>query len=187
MSPTTLRQGFRLFNRYMVLLWRLGLGRWLNALPEAFGRYMVISHVGRRTGARRRTPVNYAIADGDVYCVAGFGPGSDWYRNLKANPMVEVWLPDGWWDGLATDESDAPDRLSLVRRVLIASGFASRAAGIDPAMVSDAELGAATRDYRLIRIHRTVPRTGNDGPGDLAWMWPLATAAMVLLRPRRRK
>jgi hypothetical protein len=68
-----LRQGFKHFNRFMMLMWRLGLGPWVNAWPEVGGRIMVITHTGRKTGIRRRTPVNYTIADGEVYCTSGFG------------------------------------------------------------------------------------------------------------------
>lgn len=174
-----LRQGFRSFNRFMLLLWRLGLGGWVNGWPSVGGRIMVLSHRGRKTGLLRRTPVNYAIVDGEVYCVAGFGAGTDWYRNLMARPDVEVWLPDGWWAGQAEDVSDALGRLQVLRQVLIASGFAARLAGINPQTLNDEALHAATQGYRLVHIRRTEARTGPDGPGDLAWVWP----AIVFLLP----
>lgn len=81
----SLRQGFKYFNRFMMLLWRLGLGSWINAWPEVGGRIMVITHIGRKTGIRRHTPVNYTIADGEVYCTAALGSISDWYRNIMLN------------------------------------------------------------------------------------------------------
>jgi hypothetical protein len=34
---------------------------------------MVIRHKGRKSGKVRYTPVNYALADGCVYAIAGFG------------------------------------------------------------------------------------------------------------------
>jgi hypothetical protein len=88
-----LQQGFKHFNRGMLALWRLGLGPWLSAWPEVGGQILVISHTGRVSGLKRRTPLNYAIVDGEVYIAAGFGSRSDWYRNLKVNPSLEVWLP----------------------------------------------------------------------------------------------
>jgi deazaflavin-dependent oxidoreductase (nitroreductase family) len=180
-----LRQFFKYFNRYMLLLWRLGLGRWMSLWPEGFGQYMVITHTGRKTGLRRQTPVNYAEVCGDVYCVAGFGPVSDWYRNLKANPRVEVWLPYGWWEGTAEEVTGTEGRIPILREVIIGSGFAGRAAGLDPFRMSDEALDYATADYRLIRIRREAPRTGKDGPGDLAWVWPLATMLLLPLVFRR--
>jgi deazaflavin-dependent oxidoreductase (nitroreductase family) len=186
-----LRQGFRYFNRFMLLVWRTGLGPWLNAWPAVFGRYMVLTHTGRKTGARRRTPVNYASVDGDLYCVAGFGRIADWYRNLIANPAVEVWLPDGWWNGTAEEVVDPPARLRLLRQVLIDSGFAAYASGLDPRGMTDEQLDRATGAYRLMRIRRASPRTGPGGPGDLAWVWPAAAhlllAALVLQSMRRKR
>lgn len=186
-----LRQGFRYFNKFMLLMWRLGLSRW-GMRNQYSGWIMVIIHTGRKSGLRRRTPVNYAIVGGDIYCTAGFGALADWYRNLVANPQVEVWLPDGWWAGSATDVTmwPAEQRLPVLRQVLINSGFAAYAAGIDPRHLSDAELAEVTAAYKLIRIQRMGARTGPDGPGDLAWVWQAATVvlgAALLWRNRRLK
>ena len=184
-----LRVGFKVFNKFMLLMWRLGLGWWLNIWPAGFGRIMVLTHTGRKSGLRRRTPVNYALVDGEIYCTAGFGKGSDWYRNLMANPTVEVWLPgrpDSWRAGVAEDISDSPQRMALLRQVLIASGFAARSLGIDPVKESDEQLAQVSADYRLLHIRRLEARTGPGGPGDLAWIWP-GLVMVWLARPRRRK
>ena len=184
-----LRQGFKYFNRFMLLMWRLGLGPLLNMGPVMAGRYMVITHMGRKSGLKRRTPVNYALVDDEVYCMAGFGAASDWYRNIIANPQVEVWLPDGWYAGIAEEVTHPEARLPLLREVLIGSGFAAYAAGLDPRQMSDKELDAATKDYPLIHIRRVAARTGRDGPGDLVWVWPLVVLSLlplVLLRRSKR-
>lgn len=182
------RQGFKYLNRFMLLLWRLGLQRW--GMRNPYGGYiMVITHTGRKSGLPRRTPVNYAEIEGDLYCTAGFGAIADWYRNLLANPRVEIWLPDSWWEGVAEDVTAWPAarRLPLLRQVLVNSGFAAYAAGLNPRTMGDDELAAATAAYKLIRIQRTSPRTGPGGPSDLAWLWPvLATLLALLLIWRRR-
>jgi deazaflavin-dependent oxidoreductase (nitroreductase family) len=180
-SEELLLRFFKQLNRFMLAMFRLGLGGSLNAWPSVGGRIMVLTHTGRRTGIRRRTPLNYAIVDGDVYCLAGFGSGSDWYRNLLANPEVEVWLPDGWWAGSASDVSDSAARLELLRKVLIASGFAAWMAGIRPRTDPEPKFAAATAEYRLLRISRSHGLTGRGGPGDLAWVWPLATLILLLI------
>lgn len=183
-----LRQGFKYFNRFMLLMWRLGLGPILNMGPALAGRYMVITHTGRKSGTKRRTPVNYAVVDDEVYCVAGFGSVSDWYRNIVANPQVEVWLPDGWYAGIAEEVMHPEARLPLLREVLIGSGFAALAAGVDPAKLTDEELDAATKEYRLIHVRRVAARTGQDGPGDLVWIWPVVVVLLLaMLLFRRRK
>jgi deazaflavin-dependent oxidoreductase (nitroreductase family) len=184
-----LQQGFKSLNRVMVSLWRLGLGPWINAWPEVGGRIMVLTHTGRKSGLRRRTPVNYALVQGELNCTAGFGSASDWYRNLRANANVEVWLPNGWWAGVAEEVTDPPTRLRLMRQVLIASGFAARVVGINPHSMTDEALSLATARYPLIHIRRTSACTGPGGPGELAWIWPLATLILlplVCLRRRRR-
>lgn len=186
----SLRQMFKYFNPFMLLMWRLGLERWINFWPEGTGRIMVLVHTGRKSNKRYRTPVNYAIVNGDVYCTAGFGQVSDWYRNVIANPQVEVWLPEGWWVGVAEDISSDQKRIPLLREVIVASGFAGRMAGLDAVAMTDEEFDEATESYRLIRIRRTVARTGPGGPGDLAWLWPLTTLFLLMrliFRKKRKK
>ena len=190
-TEETLRQSFkRYLNPFMLLMWRLGLGPWINLWPKVGGRILVITHQGRRTGRWRCTPVNYALVDGEIYCTVGFGVVSDWYRNLAVNPNVEVWLPDGWWAGVVEDISDSPWRLPLLRQVLIGSGGVTYLAGIDPVNLTDEALHAVTSKYRLLHIWRTEARTGRGGPGDLAWVWPAATMILLpllLFRRRRRR
>jgi deazaflavin-dependent oxidoreductase (nitroreductase family) len=178
-SSALLRRFFKRFNPLMILYFRLGLGAFANGTRWG-GAVMVLTHTGRRTGLRRRTPLNYAVVDGDVYCLAGFGPIADWYRNVLANPQVEVWLAEGWWAGTASEASSEPEALDRMRRVLIASGFAGRLAGLDALRMSDAELAQATAEYRLVRIRRGAALTGRNGPGDLVWLWPLAGALLAL-------
>ena len=184
-----LRQGFkRYLNPFMLAMWRLGMGKWLKVWPEVSGNILVLVHIGRKTGIRRYQPLNYAILDGDLYCIAGFGGVSDWYRNILAHPLVEVWLPDGWWAGTAEDISDSPERAHLIRQVMIGSGFAAYAFGINPRKMTDEEIDAGSAEYRLLRIHRSEARTGPGGPGDLEWVWHLATMILLgLLLFRRRR
>ena len=177
----TLRQIFKYFNHFMLFMWRLGLGQFVNAAPSTGGQIMVLTHTGRKSGLRRQTPVNYAIVDGEIYCTAGFGKMSDWYRNLIANPKVEVWLPDGWWEALAEEVIDPQQRLPLMRAVLIASGFAAPLAGVNPRKLDDAQLAGLTETYRLIHIRRVAARTGRGGPAELAWVWPTATFILLPL------
>ena len=192
-AANLLRRFFKLLNRYMVLHWRLGMGP-IGNQPELTGCIMVLTHRGRKTGKQRRTPVNYARIAGDFYCVAGFGQIADWYRNLLADPQVEVWAPEGWYAGVATDVTDLPpeQRAPVLRQVLYNSGFAGKLAGIDTLHMSDAALLEITAEYRLVRIHDTEPRTGPGGPGDLVWMWPVAATKLaivigwLLLRQRRK-
>ncbi|MGD2059020.1 MAG: nitroreductase family deazaflavin-dependent oxidoreductase [Anaerolineales bacterium] len=184
-AESRLRRGFRLLNKFMLILWRLGLARYGN--PTRFGgAIMVIKHMGRKTGRIRFAPVNYYETDRYVYCTAGFGRKTHWYRNLIANPQVELWLPDSRWEGFAEDFSDAQDRIALLRHVLIASGFASRLFGMNPRRMDDAAIDCLFDSYRLVRIRKVAPLTGPGGPGDLVWVWPILVVALLMILARKR-
>jgi deazaflavin-dependent oxidoreductase (nitroreductase family) len=52
--------------------------------------FAIVSHVGRRSGRRYRTPVN-VFRDGDRYLFAlTYGPDSDWVRNVLAAGGCEI-------------------------------------------------------------------------------------------------
>ncbi len=148
----SLRKFFHGLNRFMVFLWKIGLGKAINMWPSGMGRIMVIKHRGRRSGREYLTPVNYALVNGEVYCTAGFGSISDWYRNILANPKVELWLPEGKINFCAEDISDTPDRMRLLRQVIIASGFAGPLFGVNQKKLDDQQLAEVTKEYRLVHF-----------------------------------
>jgi deazaflavin-dependent oxidoreductase (nitroreductase family) len=148
----SLRKIFHAMNHFMVFMWKIGLGKAINTWPAGFGRIMVIKHRGRKSGKEYLTPVNYAPVDGEIYCTAGFGSISDWYRNMLANPRIELWLPEGKRAACAEDISDSPNRLFLLRQVIIASGFAARLFGINPKRLNDQQLDAISKEYRLVHF-----------------------------------
>lgn len=190
MSPeleARLRKAFKALNKFMLALFRLGLARYGNP-TRLGGAIMVIKHTGWRSGLTRYAPVNYLETGEAVYCLAGFGTKTHWYRNLMAHPEVELWLPNSRWAGVAEDISDSEQRVELMRGVLVASGFAGPLFGANPHRMSDEQVEALLDDYRLVRIRKLMPVTGPGGPGDLAWVWPLSTLILlaVLLQRRRR-
>lgn len=154
--------------------------------PDMWGRVLVIKHRGRTSGNTYHTPVNYAIVDGEVYCTAGFGQIADWYKNLMTDPEMEIWMPDGWWAGTAHDITNHPDRLVLMREVIKGSGIVASLFGFNIRSMSDEALDHATQKYRLVHLKREEARTGKGGPGELKWVWPLATM-LLLMWPRRKK
>ena len=147
-----LRRIFHAMNHLMVWMWKAGLGKVINCWPPVFGQIMVIRHKGRRSGKEYLTPVNYASVDGAIYCMAGFGPATDWYQNLLASPCTEVWLPDGWQQVHAVDESGSPRRAELVRKITIASGMAGTLLGVNERKLSDEQLLHIARDYRIVHF-----------------------------------
>lgn len=56
-------------------------------------RIVMLEHQGRRSGKLRRTPLEIVNRDGDRFVLSsGTGPNADWYRNLKANPALALWV-----------------------------------------------------------------------------------------------
>lgn len=164
-----LRHLFHDFNPAMVVLWRLGLGRWADTWPSVGGRLLVIEHEGRKSGNRYVTPLDYSPSNGSVFCIAAFGDRTDWLRNVLAMESVTVWRSDGRWRAIPRDASNDPDRLPRMRSVLIDSGFAAPAFGLLPRTMSDEDLETATADYRLVEFELVEKLDG--GSGDLAWIW----------------
>jgi len=147
-----LRRFLRGMNHLMVWMWKAGLGRIINSWPPVFGRIMVIRHKGRKSGTEYMTPVNYASVDGEIYCMAGFGPASDWYQNILASPCTAVWLPDGWRQVHAVDESGSPRRPELLRKITIASGMAGPLLGVNQKRLNDEQLLKIAKDYRIVHF-----------------------------------
>jgi deazaflavin-dependent oxidoreductase (nitroreductase family) len=147
-----LRRAFHAMNHIMVFLWKIGMGKMINFWPSVVGRIMVIRHRGRRSGREYLTPVNYALVENEIYCTAGFGPGTDWYRNVLADPLVQLWLPQGRRRARAVDVSSSPRRSELLRQVMIASGMAGPLMGIDQNKLTDDQLALVTRDYRVLHF-----------------------------------
>ena len=74
----------RWIQRAPLLLYQVGLGSML-------GQRIRLTHIGRRTGRRRRTILEVMERSGDTILVgAVWGPRSDWLLNLHAAPAVEV-------------------------------------------------------------------------------------------------
>jgi deazaflavin-dependent oxidoreductase (nitroreductase family) len=77
----------RALNRLPLGLYRVGLGGLLGR------RFVLIHHLGRRSGQWRQVVVEVAELDqptGAVTVMSGYGPGADWYRNLLADPSARI-------------------------------------------------------------------------------------------------
>lgn len=66
------------------LAYAIGLGPLL-------GRFvLLLTTTGRKSGRRRVTPLQYEEIDGAFFLGAALGGKSDWVRNIRANPQVEI-------------------------------------------------------------------------------------------------
>lgn len=167
----TVRKVFWILNKFfMVPAFRLGLGP---LLGTPFGGYMmVLKNTGHKTGKLRWTPVNYAIQDGCVYCLAGFGKIAHWYKNIQAKPSVELLLPSGAVAAEARELLASPERLTIVRQILKNSGFAAFLFGINPFTASDSVLEEKTQDYIVLGLEPKGIGSGTADPGGWLWLFP---------------
>lgn len=56
-------------------------------------RFLRLTHTGRRSGRRFHTVLEVVGIDpttGEIVVLAGFGTATDWYRNVRARPDVEI-------------------------------------------------------------------------------------------------
>jgi deazaflavin-dependent oxidoreductase (nitroreductase family) len=67
---------------------------------------------GRRTGRPHEIEIWFALDDGSLYLLSGGGDGSDWVRNLRADPAVTVRVRDRNYEASARviDESEESER-----------------------------------------------------------------------------
>jgi deazaflavin-dependent oxidoreductase (nitroreductase family) len=183
-----LRQAFRVLNHsFMIPLFRSGLGAWVVS-PWA-GYIMVLTTIGHKSGRLRHTPVNYALIDGDVCCIAGFGSVAHWARNLAAVPEAEVQLPAGRFWGRVQTVTDDLERLRIGRQILKNAGLAGFFFGFNPFTTGDEKLArgiAGSPVYRIIPS-RAIPASFDPlGAGwigsTLLWLALLVLLIVILAR-----
>jgi len=168
--PPLMRRIFWFLNKFfMVPIFRLGLGP-LFANPFS-GYIMVMKLIGRKTGQVRFTPVNYAIHQGQVYCISGGRKSSDWIKNLLATPQVELILPGGAIFARAEEISDPGTRRIVIRQILKNAGFAGFFEGYNPFSISDEDLQAKSADLPLLRFQPLGVGNGASDAGGWAWVW----------------
>lgn len=94
--------------RFPIYLYRLKLGFLLGH------RFVMITHVGRKSGKRRKSVLEVVWIDQRlVYVAAAWGKSSDWYQNIRKTPEVTIHLTSRVYPGLArsVDEVLAHDVL----------------------------------------------------------------------------
>ncbi|MGH7098883.1 MAG: nitroreductase family deazaflavin-dependent oxidoreductase [Stellaceae bacterium] len=85
--PARLSPNWRWFFRVPVYLYRWRLGRLLGR------RFLLLIHVGRRTGCRRETVLEvmeYRKEGPEAVVMCAFGRNANWLRNIEASPEAGV-------------------------------------------------------------------------------------------------
>jgi deazaflavin-dependent oxidoreductase (nitroreductase family) len=95
-------------------------------------RFLFFSHRGRRTGRIRHTVVEVVRLDRatpEATVVAGWGPTTQWYRNLEAAPAEEVVIGRRRWPHPGHRMLDEPERGALLRSYAAEHPRAARSLG----------------------------------------------------------
>ena len=165
------RTVFKYMNKYyMVPLSKLGLLPWM--INPLTGYIMVLQTIGRKSGKPRLTPLNYALADGYIYCIAGFGSGTHWLANLRANPIVEVHVAGTALRGSAeiVTESEVAQRIFI--QIIHNCGFAALMVGLNPLTLADEKILQKSGPEVVVRIRPTEMIGGSLDPGGWGWILP---------------
>lgn len=186
------REAFRLGNRYaMVPLHRAGLAAWFGS-PFA-GWQCLVTTIGRRSGLRRPTPLGYIILDGAAWVLAGYGPRTLWYRNLLAEPRVELLLPGRHpIVAVAEDIRDPAVRERIIPPLCRSMALPGAMIGCVPPTASDERILECVSWVPLVRIapaDGSVLLPGPDDPGGRGWLWRQSVAlgmTLLLLGALRR-
>ena len=102
----------RMALRAPIWLYRAGLGGLLGR------RFLYLAHRGRTTGLRREVVlevVGFEASRPEAFVVAGWGTRSDWLRNLRAAPAIEVRIGRLRWPDPHHRLLDAEETASLFR------------------------------------------------------------------------
>ncbi|MEI8332733.1 MAG: nitroreductase/quinone reductase family protein [Chloroflexota bacterium] len=173
-----LHAAFNALNRWLAIP-ALRTGTGLLFMSPLVGYTCLLRTRGRNSGLVREAPLLYTIRDGAVYVVAGFGARTQWYRNIVADPRVEVVLPTRTVSGLASDVTAPDEWLARLRDLLRTGGFSGLLLGTVPWTASDDVLREKARGVKVVRIDVPGLAAGPADPGGLLWI-PTTIAQGVL-------
>lgn len=173
----------RLVYKFPINFFRLGLrplvGRW----------FLLMTHTGRKSGQPRHTALEYRLGiNGNLYSISGYGTQSQWYKNILANPIVNI----QWLGGIEayeaypiTDEAEFRMGIQLYQSQLSQSldVFLQR-----EGIANDMDSIIANRDrIYMIGFKHTDATPPATLEADLKWVWYVVTGLLALLLLRGRK
>lgn len=77
------------------VLYAIGLGPLIGKI------ILLLTTIGRKSGKRRVTPLQYEMIDDDYYVGAARGLKADWVHNIQSDPHVEVRVGSKYFRGTA--------------------------------------------------------------------------------------
>ena len=157
----------------------------LHAGLNTMNRYMSVPALEAGLGRYMSNPLTgYLMIIGDaVYCLAGFGRQTNWYRNILADPHVEVILPSRAFSGTAEEVLDPQERLRVLPLLLRSMGAIAAMMGMgNPWSAAPGEIARKCEGMPLVRVRATGIAAGpDDFGGSRTW----ATCPRPHTKPRR--
>lgn len=169
------RRGWRrMMFRLPIHLWRLGLARLCPA------NFLLLTTTGRKSGLPRRTMVEYSNLDGRFYLASGWAKRTQWYRNIRADPLVTLQTAkEGAVSGRAAVVTDDDEIAKLYVHMR----------GKSPVwndyleswgMEDDVGDFVAKKDRLcILRVDPVNAPTPRPLEADLKWVWPVASVALL--------
>lgn len=164
---------FKSLYRFPILLYRLGLGKWIGKTIS------ILSTYGRKTGLVHRTPLEYYRHQGRFYVMSGFGQEPDWYKNVQADPRITLNTDRGFLKGIAR-KPQTEEEWQGVYAFLENSPISILA---DPEMVrkmDDLEMQAQIKTWPVLTFDPTDEPCPPQLEEDLLWAWPLILIGLAL-------
>ena len=150
-----------------ILLWRMGLGRFL-------GKHMlVLTTWGRKSGLPRHTMLSYYEMNGSLFVLSGWGSKADWYRNILANQAVTVQTDKDSASGLARRVEQIEEYRPVMQALLDGAGDSH----FEPWLSSlDIDQNIEDLVAKRERVYLVALEPGQgSGPdplaADLKWFW----------------
>lgn len=134
------------------LVYALGLGPIIGQIV------LLLTTTGRKSGLKRVTALQYEQINGDIYIGSARGVKADWFRNIQADPHVEVRVKSRRFRGVAEPITD-PERIAdflevrLQRHPRIVGGML-RAEGLPPNPTHQ-QLAKHVENLAMVRITPT--------------------------------
>jgi len=129
-------------------------------LGPVYGRLvLLLTTRGRKTGKPRITPLQYEEVGNQIVVASGRGTRADWYRNIVADPNVEVRVRRKRFAGVAVTSTDPAEIASFLELRLERHprmvGRIMKMRGV-PADPSEEDLEAYGRGVAMVTI---MPRS----------------------------
>lgn len=119
---------------------------------------LLLTTVGRKSGQLRLTPLQYEEVDDLIYVASARGKDADWFKNILANPHVQVRIGNRKFDAFAepvTDPVRIADFLELrLRRHPVMVRMIMHLFDSLPFRFTHADLEAMSCEKAMVILHR---------------------------------